>query len=196
MTLEIMVNDILNTLEREIIKSADVNFQFAVKYYLSGSTKHEFEHSHFFDEFEYEPLIQQELTKLYNLVKYCEFKKLVTQLSQTVTYKLLNDKNTSYELLADLTTFVSNDYCEKLAREHKFSCHYLFIVAFKSLDSCFMVSRNSRNVSSWNMKRCKQWMNKFTTPSAEILRILNDPAEALRVNVDDNWLIDKLVSSL
>ncbi len=196
MTLEIMVNDILNTLEREIIKSGDINFQYAVSYYLTSSTKNEFKNSHFFDEFVYEPQVQSNLVKLYNLVKYCEFKKLVTQLSQTITEKLLNDPKTSYELLADLTTFVSNDYCEKLAREHKFSCHYLFIVAFKSLDSCFMVPRDSRNVSSWNIKRCKQWMNKFTTPSAEILGILNDPAEALKVNVDDNWLIDKLVSSL
>lgn len=193
---EIMVKDILQNLEREILNSGDVNFQFAVRYYLIGHSKHEFENSTFFDEFVYESQIQQPLIRLYNLIGYCEFKKKIVELSKSVTIKLLNDKDTPYPLLAQLTEFVPSDYCEKLARKNKFSHHYLFIVAFKSLDSCFMVPRDSRNISGWNMKRCRQWMNKFSNPSEEILGILSDPAEALKVNVDDNWLINELVTSL
>ena len=193
---EIMVKDILQNLEREILNSGDVNFQFAVRYYLIGHSKHEFENSTFFDEFVYESQIQQPLIRLYNLIGYCEFKKKIVELSKSVTIKLLNDKDTPYPLLAQLTEFVPSDYCEELARKNKFSHHYLFIVAFKSLDSCFMVPRDSRNVSGWNMKRCRQWMNKFSNPSEEILGILSDPAEALKVNVDDNWLINELVTSL
>lgn len=193
---EIMVKDILQNLEREVLNSGDANFQFAVRYYLIGHSKHEFENSTFFDEFVYESQIQQPLIRLYNLIGYCEFKKKIVELSKSVTIKLLNDKNTPYPLLAQLTEFVPSDYCEELARKNKFSHHYLFIVAFKSLDSCFMVPRDSRNISGWNMKRCRQWMNKFSNPSEEILGILSDPAEALKVNVDDNWLINELVTSL
>lgn len=196
MKKEIMVNDILSNLEREVLNSGDANFQFAVRYYLIGHSKHEFENSTFFDEFVYESQIQQPLIRLYNLIGYCEFKKKIVELSKSVTIKLLNDKDTPYPLLAQLTEFVPSDYCEKLARKNKFSHHYLFIVAFKSLDSCFMVPRDSRNISGWNMKRCRQWMNKFSNPSEEILGILSDPAEALKVNVDDNWLINELVTSL
>lgn len=193
---EIMVKDILQNLEREVLNSGDANFQFAVRYYLIGHSKHEFENSTFFDEFVYESQIQQPLIRLYNLIGYCEFKKKIVELSKSVTIKLLNDKDTPYPLLAQLTEFVPSDYCEELARKNKFSHHYLFIVAFKSLDSCFMVPRDSRNISGWNMKRCRQWMNKFSNPSEEILGILSDPAEALKVNVDDNWLINELVTSL
>lgn len=196
MKKEIMVNDILSNLEREVLNSGDANFQFAVRYYLIGHSKHEFENSTFFDEFVYESQIQQPLIRLYNLIGYCEFKKKIVELSKSVTIKLLNDKDTPYPLLAQLTEFVPSDYCEELARKNKFSHHYLFIVAFKSLDSCFMVPRDSRNISGWNMKRCRQWMNKFSNPSEEILGILSDPAEALKVNVDDNWLINELVTSL
>ena len=196
MTLESTVNDIVQKLEREVLNSGDANFQFAVRYYLIGNSKHEFERSHFFDEFVYEPQIQQSLVRLYNLLGYCEFKKKVVELSKSVTIKLLNDKDTPYPLLAQLTEFVPSDYCEKMARKNNFSHHYLFIVAFKSLDSCFMVPRDSRNISGWNMKRCRQWMHKFSNPSEEILNILSDPEEAMKVNVDDNWLIGKLVSSL
>ena len=196
MTLESTVKDIMKNLEREVLNSSDVNFQFAVRYYLIGHSKHEFKNSTFFDEFVYESQIQQPLIRLYNLIGYCEFKKKIVELSKSVTIKLLNDKDTPYPLLAQLTEFVPSDYCEELARKNKFSHHYLFIVAFKSLDSCFMLPRDSRNISGWNMKRCRQWMNKFSNPSEEILGILSDPAEALKVNVDDNWLIDKLVSSL
>ena len=196
MTKEIMVNDIVQKLEREVLNSGDANFQFAVRYYLICNSKHEFERSHFFDEFVYEPQIQQPLIRLYNLMGYCEFKKIVVELSKSVTIKLLNDKDTPYPLLAQLTEFVPSDYCEKMARKNNFSHHYLFIVAFKSLDSCFMVPRDSRNISGWNMKRCRQWMHKFSNPSEEILNILSDPEEAMKVNVDDNWLIGKLVSSL
>lgn len=196
MKKEIMVNDILSNLEREVLNSGDANFQFAVRYYLIGHSKHEFENSTFFDEFVYESQIQQPLIRLYNLIGYCEFKKKIVELSKSVTIKLLNDKDTPYPLLAQLTEFVPSDYCEKLARKNKFSHHYLFIVAFKSLDSCFMVPRDSRNISGWNMKRCRQWMHKFSNPSEEILGILSDPAEALKVNVDDNWLINELVTSL
>lgn len=196
MTLESTVKDIMENLEREVLNSGDVNFQFAVRYYLIGHSKHEFENSTFFDEFVYEANIQQPLIRLYNLLGYCEFKKKIVELSKSVTIKLLNDKDTPYPLLAQLTEFVPSDYCEKLARKNKFSHHYLFIVAFKSLDSCFMVPRDSRNISGWNMKRCRQWMNKFSNPSEEILGILSDPAEALKVNVDDNWLINELVTSL
>lgn len=196
MTLESMVKDIMENLEREVLNSGDANFQFAVRYYLIGHSKHEFENSTFFDEFVYESQIQQPLIRLYNLIGYCEFKKKIVELSKSVTIKLLNDKDTPYPLLAQLTEFVPSDYCEELARKNKFSHHYLFIVAFKSLDSCFMVPRDSRNISGWNMKRCRQWMNKFSNPSEEILGILSDPAEALKVNVDDNWLINELVTSL
>ena len=196
MKKEIMVNDILSNLEREVLNSGDANFQFAVRYYLIGHSKHEFENSTFFDEFVYESQIRQPLIRLYNLIGYCEFKKKIVELSKSVTIKLLNDKDTPYPLLAQLTEFVPSDYCEKMARKNKFSHHYLFIVAFKSLDSCFMVPRDSRNISGWNMKRCRQWMNKFSNPSEEILGILSDPAEALKVNVDDNWLINELVTSL
>lgn len=196
MKKEIMVNDILSNLEREVLNSGDANFQFAVRYYLIGNSKHEFERSHFFDEFVYEPQIQQPLIRLYNLIGYCEFKKKIVELSKSATLKLLNDKDTPYPLLAQLTEFVSNEYCEELARKSNFSHNYLFILAFKSLDSCFMVPRDSRNVSGWNMKRCRQWMHKFSNPSEEILGILSDPAEALKVNVDDNWLIGELISSL
>lgn len=196
MKKEIMVKDILQNLEREVLNSGDANFQFAVRYYLIGHSKHEFENSTFFDEFVYESQIQQPLIRLYNLIGYCEFKKKIVELSKSVTIKLLNDKDTPYSLLAQLTEFVPSDYCEELARKNKFSHHYLFIVAFKSLDSCFMVPRDSRNISGWNMKRCRQWMNKFSNPSEEILGILSDPAEALKVNVDDNWLINELVTSL
>ena len=196
MKKEIMVNDILSNLEREVLNSGDANFQFAVRYYLIGHSKHEFENSTFFDEFVYESQIRQPLIRLYNLIGYCEFKKKIVELSKSVTIKLLNDKDTPYPLLAQLTEFVPSDYCEKMARKNKFSHHYLFIVAFKSLDSCFMVPRDSRNISGWNMKRCRQWMRKFSNPSEEILNILSDPAEALKVNVDDNWLVNELVSSL
>ena len=196
MTLESMVKDIMENLEREVLNSGDVNFQFAVRYYLIGHSKHEFKDSTFFDEFVYEPNIQQPLVRLYNLLGYCEFKKKVVELSKSATLKLLNDKNTPYLLLAQLTEFVPSEYCEELARKHKFSSHYLFITTFKALDSCFMVPRDSRNVSGWNMKRCRQWMHKFSNPSEEILDILSDPAEALKVNVDDNWLINELVTSL
>ena len=196
MKKEIMVNDILSNLEREVLNSGDANFQFAVRYYLIGHSKHEFENSTFFDEFVYESQIRQPLIRLYNLIGYCEFKKKIVELSKSVTIKLLNDKDTPYPLLAQLTEFVPSDYCEKMARKNKFSHHYLFIVAFKSLDSCFMVPRDSRNISGWNMKRCRQWMNKFSNPSEEILGILSDPAEALKVNVDDNGLINELVTSL
>lgn len=196
MKKEIMVNDILSNLEREVLNSGDVNFQFAVRYYLVGHSKYEFENSTFFDEFVYEPNIQQPLVKLYNLLGYCEFKKMVVELSKSVTIKLLSDKDTPYPLLAQLTEFVSRDYCEELARKNKFSHHYLFITTFKSLDSCFMVPRDSRNVSGWNLKRCRQWVHKFSNPSEKILGILSDPAEALKVNVDDNWLINELVTSL
>lgn len=196
MKKEIMVKDILQNLEREVLNSGDANFQFAVRYYLGYSTKHKFERSHFFDEFVCEPQIQQPLIRLYNLVGYSEFKKKVVELSKSVTIKLLNDKDTPYPLLAQLTEFVSSDYCEELARKNNFSHHYLFIITFKTLASCFMVPKDSRNVSGWNMKRCKLWVHKFSNPSEKILGILSDPAEALKVNVDDNWLINELVSSL
>ena len=107
MTLESMVKDIMENLEREVLNSGDVNFQFAVRYYLIGHSKHEFENSTFFDEFVYESNIQQPLTRLYNLIGYCEFKKKIVELSKSVTIKLLNDKDTPYHLLAQLTEFVS-----------------------------------------------------------------------------------------
>lgn len=195
MTLEASTKKILDELEREVLKAEDANFQFAVNYYLSG-TKHEFEHSHFFDEFSCEPLTREILTKAYNLLGYCKFKKEITKLSTTVTQKLINSCDTSFTLLAQLASFVNYDYCDKLARENKFSDKLKFLVTFKALESCFMVPKDYRNVSDWNIKRCNQWMNKFPFPSPAIMSILNTPEMALTVNVDDDWLINELVSSL
>ena len=197
MTLkQAITTEILKNLEREILNSSDTNFQFAVKYYLSSyTTKYEFEHSHFFEEFQYDPSIQEMLLSLYNKVSYCEFRKLLNSLSREITVKLITDDSTPYYLLAQLASYVTADYCERIARKSK-SDNLKFLATFKTLELCFMIAPDKRNVSNDHVCKCKQWMKKFSHPSPKILGILDDPAEALKVNVDDNWLVNELVSSL
>lgn len=197
MTLEHEITtEILKNLEREILNSPDTNFQFAVKYYLSGcKTKYEFEHSHFFEEFQYDPSIQEMLFSLYHKVSFCEYRRLLNSLSKEITEKLIADENTPYYLLAQLSSYVTADYCERIARKSK-SGRLYFLATFKTLELCFMLPPERRNVSNNHVSKCKQWMNKFSNPSPEILGILDDPAVAMTVNVDDNWLINELVTSL
>lgn len=193
--------DEIVVIEKELVNKIseipDTNFMWCVNHYFeSYRTKAEFEKSRFFDEFRYDGNLTDLLRRYFSLCSFANFFRNLRKISEEIIDKRIGSDETSFQMLSWLTEYFSVNALRKMC-ESEPNRRVTFMYLFKVLEPFFLYSRSNRPTSTYLYSRARQIYKKYAVvPDEKILEVLEDPSSATDANVDDDWMIDHILSSI
>ena len=193
--------DEIIVIEKEIVDKVsqipDTNFMWCVKHYFeSYPSKAEFGKSSFFDEFRYDSNLTDLLRRYFSLCGFANFKRSLRKISEEIINERITSDDTSFQMLSWLTEYFSVNALRKMC-ESEPNRRITFMYLFKVLEPFFLYSRSNRPTSTYLYSRARHIYKKYAVVQDEkILEVLEDPSNATDANVDDDWMVDHILSSI